>query len=79
MKLSSAAYYDHATHWKSSSIPSLMMCITKISYIKALLHYALFHSRFGYQHVGIKNASENERKTLEKFSILHYALGKNTS
>ena len=24
MKLSSAAYYDHATHWTSSSIPNLL-------------------------------------------------------
>ena len=25
-----------------------------------------FHSRFGYQHVGIQNATENARKTQEK-------------
>ena len=36
-------------------------------------------TRFGYQHVGIKNATENTRKMREDFSILHNVLGKNTS
>ena len=64
--------------------------------LKALLYYALFqlrfgffsrfHSCFGYQHVGIKNVSENARKKQEKckkmqenLSILHYEFGKNAS
>ena len=37
--------------------------------LKALLHYAFFScfsSRFGYQHVGIQNVSENVRKMREK-------------
>ena len=65
--------------------------IQKTSCLKALLHYALFHSRFGlfshfHSRFGYqcwyqkreKNARKlpNVRKT-QVFSILHYALGKN--
>ena len=32
MKLSAAPYYDHATHWKCSSIPNLL--IIEITIIK---------------------------------------------
>ena len=64
------------------------LCVTPKTHnnVQALLHYALFHSRFlffsplyacfGYQHVGIQNVSENASETRENVSILHYAFGK---
>ena len=66
-----------------------MRCLTGVFISPRVFH---FTSRFTYQHVGIQNARENERKTRENarkiknasptrdnVSILHYALGKNAS
>ena len=33
MKLSAAPYYDHATHWKCSSIPNLMSAFLDFDYL----------------------------------------------
>ena len=48
-------------HKPMSPGPFVLLCKWPISkrIFKALLHYALFHLRFGYQHVGTQNTSEN--------------------
>ena len=67
----------------------ITLCIVSVAFLIFLAFFSPFSSHFGYQHVGIKNASESMRKTRKKinnvsptrkiFSILHYALGKNGS
>ena len=70
----------------------ITLCVVSLAFIflfSFLDFFSRFHLRFGYQHVGIQNKSENVRKTRDKhekitqcktnFSILHYALGKNAS
>ena len=51
MKLSSAPYYDHATHWKCSSIPNLD---TGARYVLTLI-YSLFHRNLKDLNVDIFN------------------------
>ena len=48
--------------------PSVITNIEK----EILTFFPRFHSHFGYQHVGIKNASENTRK---KYIYLHVSWG----
>ena len=51
----------------------ITLCVVSLAFFLFLFFlvflvffFSRFHSRFGYQHVGIQNASENTRKTQEK-------------